>query len=301
MDSSTRKQTRCVCTFLLLALLSPMTLVGCSAGSGSGGGNAQVNNNENPTPSGNNPPVADPGEGQVVTAGADVTLDGSQSSDPDGDTITFSWEQTLGTPVSLDDASQPLVTFTAPATGTTLRFDLTVSDGQSQSTGAVSVTVEPVESSAQVEESRQSSITDDPAVTGDFPDTWLVPLMDVAPPPSDESELEEFDEQLAQTQFAPVVEEDLSPGQTTMAELDVPDNAELVGSARWIGTTDPLDVTIAVNGSTLATGTPYHYGQDRGGALLSATATTGGRATMSVNNTSAVTVKVKIVFAGSRQ
>ena len=73
-------------------------------------------------------PVADAGEDLEVTAGAAVTLDGSGSSDPDGDPLTFAWTQTGGTAVTLDDAAAAQPAFTAPALSGTLAFTLTVSD-----------------------------------------------------------------------------------------------------------------------------------------------------------------------------
>jgi len=101
--------------------------------------------------------------------------------------------------------------------------------------------------------------------------------------------------------FAPVVEEDLAAGATRTVELQLSGPAGLVGLAQWVGTTSPLTVTLALDGTTLATGNPYHFGPNRGGALVFASASTGGLATLSVTNTSDVTVKVKIALASGQK
>src|SRR4029453_16155596 len=51
----------------------------------------------------NSPPVADAGPDQTVNEGSLVMLNGSNSYDPNGETITFSWVQTDGPAVSLLD------------------------------------------------------------------------------------------------------------------------------------------------------------------------------------------------------
>jgi hypothetical protein len=156
--------------------------------------------------------------------------------------------------------------------------------------------------SAQVDERLQRSATDDPAVTGHFPNGWAVDRPNAAPTPTNESELGEFQEQYRDHKvlFAPTIEENLKPGGTGTVELPVAGPSGLSASVRWVGTIDPVKVTLALDGSKLATtGTTYHFGLNRGGSLLNARTTSGGRATITVTNTSDVTIKVRIVFTAT--
>jgi phosphatidylserine/phosphatidylglycerophosphate/cardiolipin synthase-like enzyme len=89
----------------------------------------------------NQPPVADAGTSQRVGEGDDVTLSGLASFDPDGDLLTYSWNQTAGPSVELNNASSANPTFSAPQVSDeeTLTFLLKVSDGNSSSTDNVNV------------------------------------------------------------------------------------------------------------------------------------------------------------------
>ncbi len=92
----------------------------------------------------NGTPTADAGPDQTVNQGVTVTLDGTGSSDPDMDPLTYSWTQTGGPAVTLTAATTAQPTFTAPAGPTVLTFDLTVCDDAatpSCDTDTVTVTV----------------------------------------------------------------------------------------------------------------------------------------------------------------
>jgi hypothetical protein len=92
-------------------------------------------------------PSANAGSAQSVVSGANVTLDGSGSSDPDGSIAAYSWTQTAGTAVTLTNATTAQPTFVAPTVTafTTLAFRLVVTDNRgAQSSGAtVTVNVSP--------------------------------------------------------------------------------------------------------------------------------------------------------------
>jgi hypothetical protein len=96
----------------------------------------------------NEPPIADAGSYQPVVEGVTITLDGSNSSDPDPDDgiASYLWTQTEGPSVTLSDITAVEPTFVTPpvALGGTLvlSFQLTVTDnGGLQGTDTVSITI----------------------------------------------------------------------------------------------------------------------------------------------------------------
>ncbi len=88
-------------------------------------------------------PIAKAGPDAAVQSGASVTLDGSKSSDPDGDELTYLWSQVEG-PTATLTSNGAKATFTAPTVdkATTLVFSLQVTANGQSSTDTVTIVVE---------------------------------------------------------------------------------------------------------------------------------------------------------------
>lgn len=97
----------------------------------------------------NHAPVAHATAPALVNEGSAVLLDGTATWDPDGDPVTYLWEQAAGPSVAAS-ATTPTLSFNAPLlTGgqggaVTLQFRLTVFDGAISSMDLVSIQVEQV-------------------------------------------------------------------------------------------------------------------------------------------------------------
>lgn len=163
---------------------------GCAGGGGGGGysggdggwiagGGGSFNTGSNPTAIaglglGNgsvvvarldSPPVANAGPDQSVNEGQIVTLDGSLSSDADGDPITYLWEQIAdgGPLVTFSDPTSAMPSFTAPPValgGETLTFRLTVTAAGESHTDTVSVTIVNVNHAPVAEAGEDQSVAE---------------------------------------------------------------------------------------------------------------------------------------------
>ncbi|HYL77684.1 MAG TPA: OmpA family protein [Bryobacteraceae bacterium] len=91
------------------------------------------------------PPVADAGPDQIGVPAGPITLNGSNSYDPNGEPLTYQWVQETGNPVSLSAATAPVTTFTA-GSGQAYTFRLTVrnTDGLSASARVRVTTTTPL-------------------------------------------------------------------------------------------------------------------------------------------------------------
>ncbi len=110
------------------ALLTSSLLILAACGGGGGGGGAPAGGGTT-----NTAPVSNAGTDQSVDEQTSVTLDGTGSSDPDGNTLSYSWSQTGGVSVTLSNATSAQASFDGPDVGigssTTLTFQLRVGDG----------------------------------------------------------------------------------------------------------------------------------------------------------------------------
>lgn len=87
-------------------------------------------------------PTANAGTTQEVKAGTQVILDGSGSSDSDGNVTKYSWQQKAGPTVALTSQTTAKASFTAPVVeaNTDLQFELTVEDNEG-ATASQTVTI----------------------------------------------------------------------------------------------------------------------------------------------------------------
>lgn len=85
----------------------------------------------------------------LVSEGQPFVLDASDSSDANGDDLTYSWRQVSGSSVALNDETTVLQALTAPLVDDddTLIFEVTVSDGIDSSTANISLVVDNISSS----------------------------------------------------------------------------------------------------------------------------------------------------------
>jgi len=95
----------------------------------------------------NHVPVADAGTDQVATAGQEVVLSGTASTDQDGNRLIYFWTQVDGgDTVALTNPFTAVARFSAPTGVTTpleLKFRLIVSDGFAFASADTTVTVNP--------------------------------------------------------------------------------------------------------------------------------------------------------------
>ncbi len=81
----------------------------------------------------NSGPAAHAGSDREVTAGDTVTLDGSDSSDPEHDPITYTWTQIYGPKIGMGTLTGAAPSFVAPSEVCTIAYDLRVDDGSGDS------------------------------------------------------------------------------------------------------------------------------------------------------------------------
>ena len=121
-----------------IRLLIAMSVVALLTACGGGG----ENNNAPPlisAPSSNTAPLANAGRIQNILVTATVTLNGSNSSDANGDALTYSWtliNKPGGSAAVLSNATSAMPTFTADVAGEYVA-SLVVNDGKVNSTSAI--------------------------------------------------------------------------------------------------------------------------------------------------------------------
>lgn len=96
---------------------------------------------KDPDPTDNKPPTASAGQARVVPVGSEVELDGTKSSDPDGDSLSFAWEiakMPSGSEAALHDTKSRTPRFIADKAGK-YEVELSVSDGVASAKDTVTI------------------------------------------------------------------------------------------------------------------------------------------------------------------
>jgi hypothetical protein len=142
----------------------------------------------------------------------------------------------------------------------------------------------------------------DPVVAGQIERRWLLELPPGTPRTTTRVEDEEEREdsgayaQLGATKFAPIVEDELAPGGMREVALDVAASSVLLGSVQWIGTNDPLELTLSLDGAKLTAGMATRGSDNRGRVTVTALATAAAQATLSVSNRTDNPARVQLVL-----
>lgn len=125
-------------TSILVVILLSFILSACGGGGSSSGG---VTNPSSPSPS-NSTPVSNAGNDQSARTTTTVSLDGSASTDPDGDVVTYSWiiqKKPDGSTASIPDETSVTPNIVLDLDGQ-YEIELSVSDGSATSTDSVNIT-----------------------------------------------------------------------------------------------------------------------------------------------------------------
>jgi hypothetical protein len=132
-------------------------------------------------------PIAVAGADQIVKEGSTVTLNGSESRDPNGVILSYSWRQIPTSHfITLSGADTPVWSFNAPrvSADTTLTFELTVTDSNgSTDKNTVNVLVKHIFSTTnqpanQLANGNTTNFNANPTTT---PSTANPPIGDTAP------------------------------------------------------------------------------------------------------------------------
>ncbi|MGB1254957.1 MAG: PKD domain-containing protein [Thiolinea sp.] len=211
----------------------------------------------------NTKPVADAGTKQKVLPGSPVLLDGSQSFDTDGDSITYSWEQLSGPSIGLGTADFPQLNFTAPdvTVKTRLVFRLTVTDDQGKrGRDRVAVVVDPRGSRPQANAGEDFAVSSGATV-----------ILDGSASTDPDNDIERF--AWKQLNGVPV---DLQDADTVRAVFVAPDVTETtvlrfrlrVFDVRQRHRADFISVTVEPDAGTEAPGQPVDVSVSAGDASL---------------------------------